>query len=113
MDEWMDGIDLSSVDVQQAVAAPAAAPLLQHLTLLPPSLSTQTPGMAITRCDSTRASFEPIPDDDDKEYSFDGFIAEFGCAQSKAGGYCARVVVSNWRQAEAVSIRVCFGRRLI
>lgn len=47
-----------------------------------------------TWCDSTRASFEPIPaDDDGKGYTLDGFVAEFGCAKSAAGGYCARIIM--------------------
>ena len=46
------------------------------------------------RCDSTRASFEPIPaDDDGKGYTLEGFVAEFGCAKSEGGGYCARVIM--------------------
>lgn len=61
--------------------------------------SYRTPTAFITpflpnRCDSSRASFEPIAaDDDGKGYTLDGFIAEFGCAKSATGGYCARIVV--------------------
>lgn len=45
-----------------------------------------------TWCDSNRASFEAIADDG-KDFSFDGFVAEFGCTKNAAGGYCARVVM--------------------
>jgi hypothetical protein len=65
---------------------------LISLSSLPPVPPTPTPTPFPNRCDSNRATFEPIPDDG-KTYSFDGFVAELGCAKSTAGGYCARVVM--------------------
>lgn len=61
------------------------------------------------RCDSDRASFEPIPADDGKPpaFSFEGFVAEFGCAKAASGNYCARLVVDNLQAAATDTTAKC------
>lgn len=45
-------------------------------------------------CDIDQKAFLPIGNDDDVTYTFDGFVAEFGCSKSgDEGQYCARIVM--------------------
>lgn len=46
-------------------------------------------------CDNNEEAFVPIGNDDDVTYTFDGFVAEFGCSKSAGneGQYCAKIVM--------------------